>query len=75
MTFENQTVTAWQHIFELCSVIMIICGIIYLIFNDGSLQKWNKPQKELLEVGEIKKFISNNNIMSEVNKQDEVKEK
>lgn len=34
---------AWQHIFVITSVIMIITGIIYILFYDGSLQSWNNP--------------------------------
>ena len=62
LTFENQTVEAWQHIFIITSVIMIATGIIYIIFYDGSLQPWNNPatynvkdmkiRKKLLEFNE-----------------------
>lgn len=41
LTFENQSTTAWQHIFEICAVMNIVPGIIYIIFNDTSVQPWN----------------------------------
>jgi nitrate/nitrite transporter NarK len=49
ITFENQSVTAWQHIFEICGAMLISCGLVYIFFFDASLQPWNapKPSKEL----------------------------
>lgn len=41
---------------------MIVCGIIFILFNDASLQPWNKPQGEVLEgEKELKQMEANNN--------------
>lgn len=45
ITFENQSIKAWQHIYEICAAMLIVLGIIYVIFNDASLQPWNSPPK------------------------------
>lgn len=42
ITFENQSIDAWQHIFEICAGTLIICGGIYIWFSDTSIQPWNK---------------------------------
>jgi hypothetical protein len=47
LTYENQTVSAWSRIFEICGGCMIVSGIIYILFNDGSLQPWNKPKNDM----------------------------
>ena len=52
ITFENQSIEAWQHIFEICSAMLIVCGLIYVFFNDASLQPWNKSAKKNAEGGE-----------------------
>lgn len=41
LTFENQSVLAWQHVFEICGVMFIGCGIFYICFIDTAVQKWN----------------------------------
>lgn len=45
ITYENQSVEAWQHIFVICAAILIVMGIIYILFSDSSLQDWNNPQQ------------------------------
>lgn len=45
ITYQNQTVTAWQHIFEICAGMLIICGVLYIWLNDTSIQEWNRPAK------------------------------
>lgn len=45
MTFENQSIDAWKHIFELCAGTLIVCGGIYIWLNDTSIQSWNKTQQ------------------------------
>jgi MFS family permease len=45
LTLNRQSsLEPWQHVFEICAVMQIVCGILYLLFNDSSLQEWNKPQ-------------------------------
>lgn len=46
ITFENQSVEAWRHIFQICAAMLIVPGIIYVLFNDASLQPWNSPKAE-----------------------------
>lgn len=48
-TFENQNIDAWQHIYEITAAMLIFCGLIYVLFNDASLQSWNNPQKAIEE--------------------------
>lgn len=43
MTYENQSVEAWQHIYEISAVMLIVCGLVYVLFFDASLQPWNNP--------------------------------
>lgn len=44
ITFENQSVSAWQHIFEISAGMLLISGTMYIWLNDTSLQPWNTPQ-------------------------------
>lgn len=44
ITFENQSVEAWQHIFQICAAMLIVPGIVYVLFNDATLQPWNSPR-------------------------------
>jgi hypothetical protein len=32
---------------------MIVCGIIYILFNDGTTQPWNKPKPNKVDGPEI----------------------
>lgn len=50
LTFENQSIDAWQHIFEICAGMLIVCGGIYIWFNDTSIQPWNKIQQTTSDV-------------------------
>lgn len=51
ITFENQSVEAWQQIFGIAAAMLIICGLIYVLFFDASIEPWNntttKSSKEL----------------------------
>lgn len=49
ITFENQSIVAWQHIFEICAFMLITCGTIYILFIDSTVQEWNKPPKKIKE--------------------------
>jgi MFS family permease len=61
ITFGNQSVQAWKKIFEISAGMTLSCGIIYMIFNDTSVQPWNRgytkvnmenQQVALYEIGE-----------------------
>lgn len=42
LTFENQSIKAWEHVYEICAGTMIICGLLYIWLNDTAVQPWNK---------------------------------
>jgi MFS family permease len=45
LTFGRQSsIEPWKYVFAICATMQIICGILYLLFSDSSLQEWNKPQ-------------------------------
>lgn len=45
LTFGRQSsIEPWKCVFAICATMQIICGILYLLFSDSSLQEWNKPQ-------------------------------
>lgn len=41
---RQNSVEPWKYVFEICAAMQISCGILYLLFSDSNLQKWNKPQ-------------------------------
>ncbi|KNC33126.1 hypothetical protein FF38_04718, partial [Lucilia cuprina] len=41
LTLENQTFEAWTNVFLICAFMLIGCGVLYVLFADSSLQKWN----------------------------------
>ncbi|TMW51669.1 hypothetical protein DOY81_003258, partial [Sarcophaga bullata] len=56
LTLNNQTFEAWTNVFLICATVLISCGILYVIFADSALQKWNdnseqKDAKELQLLG------------------------
>lgn len=53
ITFQNQTVNAWQHIFEICAGWLIVCGLVYIWLNDTSIQEWNKAPTTLDDPKEL----------------------
>lgn len=75
LTFENQSISAWQHIFEICAGMLITCGVIFIWFNDTTLQAWNKVPKvaefpkELLPLytGEVVSELKENEIEQKKN--------
>ena len=42
ITFENQSIKAWQLIFKISAAMLLGCGTIYIWLNDTAVQKWNK---------------------------------
>ncbi|KAM7355555.1 sialin-like [Cochliomyia hominivorax] len=41
LTLDNQTFEAWTNVFLICAAVLIVCGILYVVFADSSLQTWN----------------------------------
>lgn len=54
ITFENQSITAWQRIFEISAAMLIFCGAIFIWLNDTAVQKWNKTSKPEEDLKEMK---------------------
>ncbi|XP_065360993.1 sialin-like [Calliphora vicina] len=59
LTLDNQTFEAWTNVFLISAIMLIGCGVLYVLFADSSLQKWNDYSKynavkdmELLENNE-----------------------
>lgn len=68
ITFENQTVTAWQHIFEICAGMLIVCGVFYIFLNDTSIQEWNKAPKAVDDSKELVPLKNGKTFEDEVEK-------
>ena len=50
---------------------MIVTGLIFMCFNDASLQEWNKPPKNNNEYDEIKQKDDLNLILNDTVKKKE----
>lgn len=59
ITFENQSITAWQHIFEISAAMLIGCGAIYIWLNDTTVQEWNNTSKANNYSKEMKPLVKN----------------
>jgi MFS family permease len=59
ITFENQSVLAWQRIFEICAAMLIVCGLGYICFNDTSIQPWNRVPESVEEARELAPLYKN----------------
>lgn len=48
LTFENQSVERWQYVFIICSAMLILSGLTFILFSDSSRQEWNQsmPKKD-----------------------------
>jgi MFS family permease len=45
LTKGRQTsIEPWKFVFLICAAMQIVCGILYMLFSDSTLQEWNKPQ-------------------------------
>lgn len=53
ITFENQSIKAWQLIFQISAVMLLGSGAIYICFNDTAVQKWNKTPETVDESEEL----------------------
>lgn len=65
ITYENQSILAWQRIFEIGAGMALSCGIIYMIFNDTSVQPWNRGQSEDDDVKSVVQY-------KKVNQEDDI---
>ena len=72
LTFENQSVSAWQHIFEICAVMLIVCGLVYIWLNDTTIQEWNKAPKPAEYPKELMPLYSEG-IVNELNEHEKQK--
>ncbi|XP_005176881.1 vesicular glutamate transporter 1-like [Musca domestica] len=57
LTLGNQTFEAWKWVFQICGAILIGCGVLYVLFADSTLQKWNEynsraKDRELVQLNE-----------------------
>lgn len=48
---RQNSIEPWKYIFEICAAVQIVCGVLYLLFGDSTLQKWNNPQYSLTSDG------------------------
>ncbi|XP_058459582.1 sialin-like [Malaya genurostris] len=72
-TAEKSTIDEWKYLFFISAAIYIACGVIFIVFGTGKVQKWNeiKPKntaenikqatyrKNSFEIGEIKRLMDN----------------
>lgn len=49
LTFENQSIKAWEHIYEICAATLIGCGVLYMWLNDTTVQPWNKAPVNVID--------------------------
>ncbi|XP_021707463.1 sialin [Aedes aegypti] len=46
LTLGNQTVKQWEYVFLITAGMLIVCGILYTLFADATLQPWNTGANE-----------------------------
>lgn len=44
---QQHNLEPWKYVFAICAAVQIICGVLYLLFSDSTLQEWNNPQYSL----------------------------
>lgn len=54
---RQSSLEPWKQVFEIAAAMQIVCGVLYLLFSDSTLQEWNKPQN----LPDIPLTISNSN--------------
>jgi MFS family permease len=59
LTFENQNIVAWQHIYEICAGMLLFCGVAYVLFNDTTIQPWNKVSEPIDAARELAPLYGN----------------
>uniref|UniRef100_A0A1I8NQV3 Major facilitator superfamily (MFS) profile domain-containing protein n=1 Tax=Stomoxys calcitrans TaxID=35570 RepID=A0A1I8NQV3_STOCA len=62
LTLGNQTFESWKHVFLICAAMLIGSGILYVLFADSTLQKWNdysslRDDKELVHLNKEKEVL------------------
>uniref|UniRef100_T1PJJ7 Major Facilitator Superfamily protein n=1 Tax=Musca domestica TaxID=7370 RepID=T1PJJ7_MUSDO len=55
LTLGNQTFESWKHVFLICAAMLIGSGVLYVLFAESTLQKWNDyssrvDDKELMQL-------------------------
>lgn len=73
ITFENQSIVAWQHIFEICAGMLLVCGVAYVLFNDTAIQPWNKVSKPIDDARELAPLHEDDVKEEKVGAKDEVR--
>ncbi|XP_058829359.1 sialin [Topomyia yanbarensis] len=60
LTLGNQTVQQWQYVFLICAGMLIVCGILYILFADSTLQSWNSlDQTDAIDIREMESLKLN----------------
>ncbi|KAM7358545.1 sialin-like [Cochliomyia hominivorax] len=59
LTMDNQTFEAWTYVFLICAAMLIGCGVLYVIFADSRVQKWNNYNRA--DVDKDSYLLNNNN--------------
>jgi hypothetical protein len=54
---------------------MIVCGLIFILFNDASLQPWNKPPKKYEEIKQKDEDANFTEVMMMKQKEEEFERK
>lgn len=57
---KQQSVHQWHLVFLITSIVLIVCGIVYVLFADSSLQTWNQVPTDDCEKGAKHKANSQN---------------
>jgi MFS family permease len=73
ITFENQSIVAWQHIYEICAGMLLVCGLAYVLFNDTSTQPWNKVAVPVVNAPELAPLYEKAVEEDKVGEKDEVR--
>nr|CAD7266016.1 unnamed protein product [Timema shepardi] len=55
LTFQNQTSSAWQMVFLVSALMVLVPDIFHLIFGTSEVQEWNYPVKSTTQLEEIAK--------------------
>lgn len=46
LTYENQTVSQWQLVFIIVTIMLLVTGILYIFFSTSDLQEWNSSTEK-----------------------------
>ncbi|CAG2054451.1 unnamed protein product, partial [Timema podura] len=53
LTFQNQTSSAWQMVYLVSALMVLVPDIFHLIFGTSEVQEWNYPVKSATQLEEI----------------------